>query len=218
MTETVLTSDNPAGGASAQPNAAAPAAANAAQSVAPNATEGQQGQQGQSEPVKAEGAEPVQYAEFKLPENVAVDQSALEQFKGWASERKLNQEQAQGALDLHIKALKSAQEQQRQAWDHQIEKWADEIKADKEIGGAGFEANLGLAKTGLQKVATPELMALLNPFSPSNPKGLGLGNHPEIVRAFMRVGKALADDKTVPSNTPAGQNNGQLVYPNSNMK
>lgn len=141
-------------------------------------------------PTEAEAAEPaavdapVVY-DFKAPEGMELDAAAVAKFKDLATELKLPADSAQKVVDLQV-ALKQAE---AEAFAAQVEKWGEETKADKEIGGAKFDENLGLAKKGLEQFATPELRSLLD--------STGMGNHPEVVRMLMKVGKAISEDSLV---------------------
>jgi hypothetical protein len=90
------------------------------------------------------------------------------------------------------------------------ETWANEAKADKELGGEKFDENLAVAKGALKAFGTPELTQLLNES--------GLGNHPEVLRMFYRAGKAISEDSvllgTSGNNAP---DPAKRMYPNSNM-
>jgi hypothetical protein len=97
--------------------------------------------------------------------------------------------------------------------------WETASKSDKEFGGDKFDANLAVAKKALDAFGTPELRALLGPYDPkNNPKGTGLGNHPEIIRAFLKAGKAISEDKFVSgTRAPAALTNASAanaLYPN----
>ena len=69
------------------------------------------------------------------------------------------------------------------------------MKVDKEIGGEKFTENLALARKALESFGTPELQDVLNM--------TGLGNHPEVIRAFYKAGKAISEDRFIPG-TPKG--------------
>jgi hypothetical protein len=87
--------------------------------------------------------------------------------------------------------------------------WANASKSDKEIGGEQLSQNLAVAKKALDAFGTPELRTLLNES--------GLGNHPEIIRAFYRAGKQISEDSFVPGSTRPGANSrsaAQALYGN----
>lgn len=125
---------------------------------------------------------PENYEDFTLPEGVELDEQAIEAFKPVAKELGLSQEGAQKLVDLYI----SQQGQQAEAFEAQKEKWAEEAKSDKEIGGAVFDQSVSLAKKAMEKFGTPELTAAL--------EWSGLGSHPEIIRAFSKIGKEISED------------------------
>lgn len=63
--------------------------------------------------------------------------------------------------------------------------WAKDARADKEIGGADFEKNLTLAAAARDKLGSPALTALLETSR--------IGNHPEMLRFFVKAGKAIGE-------------------------
>ena len=67
-----------------------------------------------------------------------------------------------------------------------IGRWVDEVKADKDLGGANFDANLKQGQSALRRFGSEALTKLLD--------DSGLGSHPEFVRLFAKVGKAIAED------------------------
>jgi hypothetical protein len=68
---------------------------------------------------------------------------------------------------------------------HNQETWIQSLKDDGEFGGGAFEANVKVALKAVQKFSAPGLTDLLNQ--------TGLGSHPEVVKYFWRVGKAMAE-------------------------
>ncbi|HDH0766789.1 TPA: peptidase [Klebsiella pneumoniae] len=143
---------------------------------------------------KQEGA-PEKY-EFTAGEGVELDTEALKDFEPVARDLNLTNEQAQKLVDAYPKILAGVQQRQAEAWQAQTEEWAATVKADKEIGGDKLTANLGVAQRALDTFGTPELKEYLN--------GTGLGNHPELVKAFIKVGKAMSEDKVVTGGHESG--------------
>lgn len=133
----------------------------------------------------------VEYEPFAMPEGVVADDELLGEFAGIAKELKLSQKDAQRITDVGMRMLTKQQEALREA---QVQ-WAESSKTDKEFGGEQLAENLGVAKRALEAFATPELRKLLN--------DSGLGNHPEVIRTFVRVGKAISEDGRVVSGTRA---------------
>ncbi|HGZ2415668.1 TPA: peptidase [Citrobacter freundii] len=144
---------------------------------------------------KQEGA-PEKY-EFKPAEGQELDTAALEQFEPIARELNLTNEQAQKMVDLYgTKIMPMVQQQQAEAWQKTTEQWAADVKADKEIGGDNLTGNLSAAQRALAQFGTPKLKEYL--------EGTGLGNHPELVKAFIKVGKAMSEDKFVTGGHESG--------------
>ena len=135
---------------------------------------------------KQEGA-PEKY-EFQAGEGVELDAEALKDFEPVA--RELN--------------LAGVQQRQADAWQAQTEEWAATVKADKEIGGDKLTANLGVAQRALDTFGTPELKEYLN--------GTGLGNHPELVKAFVKVGKAMSEDGVVTGKESGQRSAAEVLY------
>ncbi len=127
--------------------------------------------------------------EFKAPDGVVLDSEALAEFEPIAKELKLTQEQAQKLVEMHTKQLQKASQLQTQVAAQQIEAWVSDIKADKEIGGANFDTSVRHAQAAAKKFGSPEFLAALD--------ATGMGSHPELVRVFARIGKAMAEDTFV---------------------
>ncbi|HIH4591114.1 TPA: peptidase [Klebsiella oxytoca] len=136
---------------------------------------------------KPEGA-PEKY-EFQAGEGVELDAEALKDFEPVARDLNLTNEQAQKLVDAYPKILAGVQQRQTEAWQAQTEQWAADVKADKEVGGDKLTANLSAAQRALDQFGTPELREYLD--------GTGLGNHPELVKAFIKVGKAMSEDGVI---------------------
>lgn len=155
------------------------------------------------------GVKPVEYADFTLPEGVKFNDEILGEFKTTAAELKLDQAGAQKMVDLGQKMVTKAAAAQFEALQAQVKTWETEARADKEFGGVKFDENVALANRALATYGSPALTELL--------RGTGLSQHPEIIRAFYKMGQATAEDKFVPSTKPASQSSPLgAMYPRSN--
>lgn len=182
---------------------AAPAPVPAAEPAAPTA-----------DPAKDPAAEPATPAEpvvydFTLPEGYSLDEELGGKFKDFAAAKNLTKDEAQSLLDLSLQA----QEKQAEAYRATQAQWIEDAKADKEFGGSGFDQNLAVANQALDAFGTPELVSLL--------RTTGFGNHPEVIRAFVKIGKAVGEDKLVVrdavSRYPGEEKSlAQRLYPNMN--
>ncbi|WP_407201306.1 peptidase [Citrobacter werkmanii] len=149
---------------------------------------------GEDKEQKQEGA-PEKY-EFTAGEGVELDTEALKDFEPVARDLNLTNEQAQKLVDAYPKILAGVQQRQAEAWQKQTEGWAETVKADKEIGGDKLTANLSAAQRALEQFGDPELKEYLD--------STGLGNHPALVKAFIKVGKAMSEDKVVTGGHESG--------------
>lgn len=179
MTEAATTTEGAASPAAVQPEAQAPAPAT------PSATE--QAQQPAQQP-KPEGP-PAEYADFTFGEGQALDPAIVADIKAAAKDAGMTQAQAQKVAELAVKRVEAERSRQSDALTQARTQWADAARADKEYGGQNLEASLGYAKKALDAYGSPELKALLNE--------TGLGNHPELIRAFVRAGKAISEDRII---------------------
>lgn len=163
----------------------------------------QDGEQQKTEKEQKQEGAPEKY-EFQAGEGVELDAEALKDFEPVARELNLTNEQAQKLVDAYPKILAGVQQRQADAWQAQTEEWAATVKADKEIGGDKLTANLGVAQRALDTFGTPELKEYLN--------GTGLGNHPELVKAFVKVGKAMSEDGVVTGKESGQRSAAEVLY------
>lgn len=151
---------------------------------------------------KQEGA-PEKY-EFTAGEGVELDADALKDFEPVARDLNLTNEQAQKLVDAYPKILAGVQQRQAEAWQKQTEGWAETVKADKEIGGDKLTANLSAAQRALDQFGTPELKEYLN--------ATGLGNHPDLVKTFVKIGKAMSEDGMVDGSNQGQRSAADVIY------
>jgi hypothetical protein len=143
-------------------------------------------------PPAADGV-PEKY-EFTAPEGTTLQPEAIAAYSGIAKELGLSQAKAQQLINGVLPSMAKAQQAQIDALN---KGWMEAAKADKEYGGEAFEANLAVAKSAMEKVGTPELRDYLNQS--------GLGNHPEMVRLFVRLGKQVLPDQNLVGGAGGGK-------------
>ncbi len=144
---------------------------------------------------------PIVY-DFKAPEGVELDASAVERFKAVAGDLKMPADQAQKVVDLYADLRKA----ETDAFVKQVETWGEETKADKEYGGDKLPETLASARKVIDTFGTPEFKSLLD--------SSGMGNHPEVVKLLAKVGKAISEDGFI-RGAPKGP--AKSFYDNSNM-
>lgn len=107
----------------------------------------------------------------------------IDGYSAMAKELGLPKDKASALLS---KAADLANRMDEQAVRQQAEAWVKQAREDAEFGGAALDANLAIAKKGLDAFGGEPLKQLL--------EETGLGNHPEIIRFFWKVGQAVSED------------------------
>lgn len=157
-----------------------------------------------------ESTEVTAYEEFKVPEGQEINPDIMDEFKSAALDAKLTQEQAQHLIDMGAKMTEQLTQKAWEAHNARVAEWGEQSKADKEFGGDKLNENLALASKAMDAFATPELKQVLDQ--------TGIGNHPELIRAFVRIGRQISEDRLVPGGSmPAGDSRSiaERLYPNS---
>lgn len=129
---------------------------------------------------------PAKY-ELKLPEGSPMDPARLEKIAAYAKERGFSQEQAQELLTREHDAVAQYVEGQNKGLKAKQETWTKTAAEDPEIGGEAFVQNAELAKRVLNRFGSESLIKALDDSQ--------LGNHPELVRTFVRIGKLMSNDQ-----------------------
>lgn len=139
---------------------------------------------------------PEKYGEFKAPEGLVLDKAVIGEFEGLARELDLSQDNAQKIIDRIGPRLAQRQADQiKDAIETAQKQWVDAAKTDKEYGGDQFDNSISISRKAIEAFGTPELKQLLN--------DSGLGNHPEMIRFCLRIGKKISEDTHV---APSGAN------------
>ena len=143
--------------------------------------------------------------DLKMPDGIELDKAAADEFSAIAKELKLDNTTAQKLADV------AAKMQQRQVENHTklVESWVEKVKTDKDIGGDKLDENLAVARKALEAFGTPELRDVLN--------STGFGNHPEIIKAFYKAGKAISEDGIVKGSPKTGETDpAKKMFPSMN--
>lgn len=173
------------------------AAAEAAAKAAADAAAGGEGGEGDGKP-----AIPESY-DLKLPENAIL--TTTESVAEFAKAQNYTQEQAQAALEYANSQVKEyhdgllTQSQEKRA------EWKTQAETDSEYGGEAFKANAELASRAVERFASSELKTILNES--------GYGNHPELVRMFVNIGKAMGEDSFESGNKGGNTDLASRMYP-----
>jgi len=156
---------------------------------------------------------PEEYTDFSLPTGIQMDEAQTTEFKSFAKEQDLTQEQAQKVLEFGAEKIKALTEAPYKEWSDTQKKWQAEVKADPDIGGTKYEESVKTAalvfipgesnpfvKTGEEAAA---LRQALNT--------TGAGNNPAMVKFFVNIGRLLAEPGPLAGKPPALDKQGDLL-------
>lgn len=124
-----------------------------------------------------------------LTDGSGLTQKDVDIVTAFAKENGLSKESAQKLLDSRAAHYAEFKNGQTEFLKTQQTKWLDDSKADKEIGGANWDQSVALAKMPIAKFASPGLKKMLD--------DSGLGNHPEVIKMFARIGKTMQPDTEI---------------------
>lgn len=128
---------------------------------------------------------------LKAPEGAEAFQADFDKFAGdmdgWlkANPNATAREALAEAANRQARTAGEGQRAALAAHNKQISDWEAGLKADPDFGGENFDANVATFLKGVDAVGSPELRQMLDQS--------GMGSHPEIVKAFHKVGKMVAD-------------------------
>lgn len=148
-----------------------------------------------------------------MPEGVQVDQATLDALGPEFKEMGLTNKQAQKLADKFIGVQQQRAADQAKAWGERVAGWADEAKADKEIGGDKWDGTVKTATRAVNALGTPALKEYL--------ETTGGGNHPELIRFMAKVGAMIKEDN--PADGGAGGSGkpveaAHMLFPNDAPK
>lgn len=164
---------------------------------------------GEADKSKEDGA-PDAYEDFTVPDGFEVDQVAMDAFQPLAKELNLSQENAQKLVDFYNDGAKKSADESQTYYSDLMTEWQASVRSDKELGGTNFDDSLSAARSALDAFATPELYEIF--------EATGMGNHPEMVRVFARIGKAVKDDviRIGSANPTAPKDPADVLFPKQN--
>lgn len=159
---------------------------------------------------------PEKYETFKLPEGLATDTEANEEFCKVAKELNLSQDNAQRVLDLGVKQVQKAvtavekaiRDEAAKAFETFTQEWMAETKR---MLGSNYQKELAFVSK-----------AIAAPFSPEEAKAFrdimrntGAANHPLVVKLLHYYGKRTSEDRvTQQKQGEDRKSDGEIFYPN----
>lgn len=161
-----------------------------------------------------DGAKPKEEVKYdlKLPEGTLLTQAEVDKIVSFAKDQGLSQESAQKLVEREHEILANYKDNQEQQFEQMREQWFKQVEGDKELGGDNLKATAEMARRALDKFAPDSLKK----FFAESP----YGNHPDVIRMFSKIGKAMQDDKIVLSGTQSSPSLSpiDILYDNSKGK
>ncbi len=131
---------------------------------------------------------PENYSDFDLPQGVEISAEYKGKMEPVFKSLGLSQAQAQQVISAQVAHVQESEGKRADQMTKLHTDWLNDARADKDIGGDKFDVNLKSANAAVNQLGTAELKTML--------KSTGIGNHPEVIRIFAKIGGLLAEDNS----------------------
>ena len=115
-----------------------------------------------------------------------------ENYRQFAHQLGLNNQQAETIFQAYQQDIAEREEASQQQFE-QFE--VDNLSTLQQEWGDEFNHNLEMARRAFMNFATPEAVKVI--------EETGMGNHPELLKVFARIGEVLAEDSVLPGSNNA---------------
>ena len=146
---------------------------------------------------------------LKAIENTKLSDADVKRIEAFAKDRGLSNEAANELMKKESELVdRYAQDQQSKFEDVQKD-WVENIKGDKEFGGERFAETAELSKRAAERFLSKDFRNIL--------EESGWGNHPELVKGFARIGRAMENDTFIhgESDAKSGKSMEEIFYGSS---
>lgn len=130
----------------------------------------------------------------ELPEGSKLSADDAKELTEMVKEFGLSKDQADKVLKTVESAVERFQESQIELLESQRVKWEKSFSDDKEIGGENANLSIRYAQKALNEFGSEDFKKELEKTK--------FGSHPEVIRVFARIGKAISDDNFVQAKQP----------------
>jgi hypothetical protein len=151
--------------------------------------------------------------EYQKPDYISdenFDTKGFDEFKDFAKQNNIPDHVFKQLLNTYFEKMNTLVQSQEEALKqvtletkqrdvNQHIAWKKELRADTEIGGANFKTNMNYAVKAIDAFGGEPLANAL--------QKAGLANHPVLVKAFMKIGRAIGEGEPVLSETALKQAN-----------
>lgn len=153
---------------------------------------------------------PDKYSDYKLPEGMKLDMAMAEKANGVFKELNLSQAKADRLVGLQAEFAKKLKEDSDNAYKAQVNEW--KAASGKLLEGPDKEKKMQMISKAREAFATPELTKFFGDY--------GFGDHPEVVKFFLKVGEKLMEDRGFGgAGSGAGEKSaGDILFPTTAKK
>ena len=156
----------------------------------------------------------VEYGDFKIAEQLQVDEETMALAKDIFKEMGLTQEQAQKLIDLQnnlaLKQDATLTKTVEAETQKLIDKWEAAVRADEELGGADLGEKMKIARSAATKLGCEDALMVISEAR--------LSSNPAILRLLYRAGMALSEGAYVQGSVAGEKDLVSILYDKSNMK
>lgn len=142
---------------------------------------------------RPETADDYDFGSVQSPEGVGIDEGLQSKFMEQAHQMGLSQRQAAGMFGWYQGLMGEKIAQDQEAWDQGMASSKSELMKEY---GAAYEERLGQANAAVREFGGEELLTIL--------AESGMGNNPTVIRAFAKIGQAMANDELFGSGQEVG--------------
>lgn len=159
--------------------------------------------------VQGDAPAPLTAADITLPEGFTADEPMLNSFLEIANNAELDPKARANALaNLYADGVKKMQETLAADWIARNKKWADEIRADPEIGGKNMQQSEAYFSKVLAEFGDDQLVRDLIE--------TGAGNRLSVARFLTKIGKVMSEGNPLVGDptSDAATDRASKLYPN----
>ena len=131
---------------------------------------------------------PVDYSLARSEES-KLSEDDVKGIEAFAKDKGLNKEAAESLLKSQGDLVDSYAQSQADQFKTTQENWSQELKDDKDFGGEKLEQTAKNAQLAAERFMSEDFREML--------EKSGFGNHPGYIKAWAKVGAAMADDTFV---------------------
>jgi len=127
--------------------------------------------------------------QINVPEGYEIPSETMKEIDTIFRRNHISNDGAQELVDFYDRQTKEAMEAPYELWADTQQKWVDEMKSDRELGGANLNRTLSVVSRFINAMPNAkEFKEALN--------YTGAGNHPAIIRGLYAMGKARVENQT----------------------